>query len=48
LKDIIENYKNFDKKAKENNKKLKEEDQIEIIIIIIIEITKIINLILRI
>jgi hypothetical protein len=25
LKDIIENYKNFDKKTKENNKKSKEE-----------------------
>jgi len=25
LKDIIENYKNFDIKAKENNKKLKED-----------------------
>jgi hypothetical protein len=25
LKDIIENYKNFDKKTKKNNKKSKEE-----------------------
>jgi hypothetical protein len=43
LKDRIENYNNFEKIAKENNKKLKKQDQIEITIII--EKIKIINLI---
>jgi len=43
LNDRIENYNNFEKITKENNKKLKKQDQIEITIII--EKIKIINLI---
>jgi hypothetical protein len=34
LNDRIENYNNFEKITKENNKKLKKQDQIEITIII--------------
>jgi hypothetical protein len=43
VNDRIENYNNFEKITKENNKKLKKQDQIEITIII--EKIKIINLI---